>query len=130
MPISISTVKSRTAIRLALLVAVQAGALAFTYEVAHRSGRGATCFEVATHTKDQSGMSLRTAVMARHGTTWEYSYWGSDCTISVVHSETQESLGHWRYVVASATLYADDEVAERVFPASGRWQPVPRAAEK
>jgi hypothetical protein len=99
-------------------------ALAFTYAVAHRTGRGAACFDVAVNTKDSAGRSLRSLLLSRDGATWDYSFWGSDCTISLYALQGGKSTGgHWRYVVKDARLYADDDEATRIFPAAGRWQP-------
>jgi hypothetical protein len=106
-----------------IALVVVAVALALTYGVAHRSGRGAACFEVAVNTRDPTGNSLRTLLMSRPGAVWEYTFCGSRCTISIYVPGGGEDFGHWRYILAEATLYADDANATRIFPAAGRWQP-------
>jgi hypothetical protein len=101
-----------------------AAAMAFTYGVAHRTGRGATCFDVAVNTRDSAGRSLRSLLLSRDGAKWDYSFWGTDCTISLhVFEGGKNTGGRWRYVVEDATLYADDDEATRIFPAAGKWQP-------
>lgn len=99
-------------------------AAAVGYGVGHRRGRGATCFEVAVNTRDPDGRSLRSALLSREGATSDYTFWGTQCTITIVYPASGgRSGGHWRYDVGNARLYADDDEALAVFPASGRWRP-------
>jgi hypothetical protein len=117
----------RIAGAVAAVAAIAVTAIAFTYGVAHRAGRGATCFEVAVSTQDTTGRSLRTHLLSRPGAKWDYSFWGGDCTISIYAPDGDGQLGgRWRYVIDEATLYADDPDAVATFPAAGRWQLQPR----
>jgi hypothetical protein len=94
------------------------------YAAGQRSGRGKTCYEVALSTPDAHGVSLRTGVMSNAELLTDYTFWGTQCTLSIGWTAGGKRLGgRWRYDVPSATLFADDETAEKVFPAAGRWRP-------
>jgi hypothetical protein len=99
-------------------------ALALTYGVAHRKGRAQTCFEVALNLPDVTGRSLASEVLGRSGYSFDYSFWGTDCTISIGFDAEGDRLGgRWRFFPSRGLLFADDVGAEVLFPASGRWQP-------
>ena len=99
-----------------ILAIVGAGA----YFAGHRAGKGRACFEVALATSDSSGRSLSDLFVNEPGFQWDYSFWGQDCTLSLY---TPARHGRWRYDLRSASLFADDDDAVRLFPARGRWQP-------
>jgi YD repeat-containing protein len=85
-------------------------------------------YEVALATPDSHGVSLRTSILTKAGALTDYTFWGTQCTLSIGWTDGGNKLGgRWRYDVPSATLFADDETAEKVFPAAGRWQPRRRA---
>src|SRR5262245_3361076 len=89
----------------------------FLYMVGHRQGRGAACFEVAVGVRDSRGQSLRTVLLSLPGAVWDYTFWGSDCTMTI-HAPTNAGWtgGRWRFNLSSATLYSEDDDAQRVYP--------------
>ena len=99
-----------------------AAALLLAYGVGHRAGRGDACFQTAVHTPDQAGHTLTSLLLSRRGAKADYSFWGTHCTISIGWpNERGLESGRWAYFPNQARLYAADEPAVRVFPASGRW---------
>ena len=92
---------------------------------ARHEGRGEACFQIATNTKAQSGRSIQIVLLSRPRAEWDYAFWGTHCTLTAAAPSDSGGLvgGRWRYVMASATLYADDDSALALLPAAGRWQP-------
>ena len=113
---------SRLAVALAFTASVGVGLAG--YGVGHRAGRGEACFDVATQVRDAHDRSLSSYLASRPGATTDYTFWGSDCTISIGFPENGVMRGgRWRYVLHDAKLYADDEAAMELFEAGGRWRP-------
>jgi hypothetical protein len=95
------------------------------YQAGNRAGRGATCFEVAVHTPDQAGQTLNALFLNRPGSKFDYTFWGTHCTISIGwrpdgRADRVEG-GRWAYFPGKAKLFAQDDTAGKVFPAEGRW---------
>lgn len=98
------------------------GALA-GYSYGHRAGRGAMCFETAVNTPDTQGRTLASTLLRRPGARSDYSFWGTDCTISIGFLEEGRLVGgRWRFEPARARLWADSPEGEQLFPAGGRWE--------
>lgn len=95
------------------------------YEAGHRAGRGSACFEVALNTRDALGRSLKSEFMSKPDAQWSDDFFsGQHCTVGISFIERGRlDGGRWRYVLEEAKLYADDENALRLFPASGLWRP-------
>jgi len=108
-----------------LAVVSVVAAVAFAWGVGHRQGRGEACFKIAVNTRVQGGRSIQSIVLSRQEAEWDYTFWGTHCTLTAaapVEGGGRVS-GRWRYEMASATLYAEDDSAMALLPAAGKWQP-------
>jgi len=116
--------RRRVALSIALLIVAGAGVILYSYAAGRRAGRGAMCFEVAIHSRDNLGRSLASELLAQPGARSDYTFWGTQCTVSVGFLRGGQLVGgRWRYDPSRDALWADSAEAEALFPAAGRWQP-------
>lgn len=109
---------------LALTLVIGSVLVLFAYAAGHRAGRGSGCVEVAINTVDGMGRSLKSEIMSKSNARWWDDFSGQHCTVGIGFVERGRlDGGRWRYALEEAKLYADDENALRLFPASGLWRP-------
>ena len=110
---------------LALTLVIGTVLVLFAYAAGHRAGRGSGCVEVALNTRDALGRSLKSEFMSKLDAQWSDDFFsGQHCTVGIGFVERGRlDGGRWRYALEEAKLYADDENALRLFPASGLWRP-------
>jgi hypothetical protein len=93
-----------------------------SYWAGHRAGRGAACFQAATHVRDSDGRTLAATYLGLAGARADYTFWGQACTVSIgIPRQDGWIGGRWVYDTEAGRLFHTDEGGARLFPASGMW---------